>query len=149
MSSDLIFPVLKADIPDRQAIHAFGLDHCSKKPCRNVDEESPIWGSCFDITILYPICAMNIHPKYLIVLIKSSCLNGINSNPNPISKSNKENPIVAPETNFIVTLKPWLAPDDRAIMLTGPGEIDIDREKIIIANITDIDIVASFFISLP
>jgi hypothetical protein len=43
--------------------------------------------------------------------------------------------MVAPETKGSVFLNPWLAPDEIITILTGPGEIDMVRENINIANI--------------
>ncbi|GAB2896764.1 hypothetical protein GCM10027180_28440 [Microbulbifer echini] len=55
-----------------------------------------------------------------------------------MAASNKVKPIVAPDTNGIVRAKPCCTPDEMITILTGPGVIDIVKEKPNIANSKDI-----------
>jgi len=49
----------------------------------------------------------------------------------PTPSSSAVKPSVAPLTNGRVRQMPWLAPDEAMAMFTGPGEMDIDSEKIV------------------
>lgn len=55
-------------------------------------------------------------------------------NPNAIKINNKVKPIVAPLINEKVLINPLLIADEIIITLTGPGDIDIAREKLIIVK---------------
>jgi hypothetical protein len=46
--------------------------------------------------------------------------------------------MVEPDTNGIVLLNPWVAPEARFIMFTGPGVMDMVSEKMLIAISWDI-----------
>jgi len=46
--------------------------------------------------------------------------------------------MVEPDTNGIVLLNPWVAPEARFIMFTGPGVMDMVSEKMLIAISWDV-----------
>ena len=98
----------------------------------------------------FAICHAN-HSKYKIPMtFKILKMMGYSSNtfpnPNPIQIVIKGNPRTTPKIWGIVLLYPNVKPDERSIILFGPGVMDVAKENI---NIDIKSVVVKVSIALP